>query len=184
MVVHRPERRNSFQNHWDLAPEESASLPRPAASRYRALPPQLSFCRDRELNARNRRNLNLEKGWIRNKELLATLCPKRYPDPTVEPESPENALGTNFQTLPGPENHGSIPEIPLQLPFPMVRKTPALGPTAGTDLPVVLSVRAVQPESVDSDKCVSLGSRKLASNDTMPKQLRNQLLTLAGGRPA
>jgi hypothetical protein len=102
------------------------------------------------------------------------------PHSTAEPEILENASETGLRTLPGAENHGSIPEIRFQHPFPKPRKILALRPTPGTNYPVVLSVRAVQPESLDSYKRASLDTREFASIDTVPKQLRNQLLTLAG----
>jgi hypothetical protein len=159
-------------------------LPQPASSQHQALPRRLSFCRDRELNARNRTSLSLEKGWILSDEPFATLCPKQSPDPTAEPENLENALETNFRTLPGLENRGCIPEILFQHPFPSLRKILAPHPTGGTNFPVVLSVRAVKLESLDSDKRASLDSREFASTVPMPKQLHSRLLTLAGCHPA
>jgi len=111
-------------------------------------------------------------------------CSQELPDSTAEPETLENAFGTGLRTLPGPENHGSIPEILFHPPFPRPGKILALRPVAGTDFLVVLSVRAVQPESLDSYKRASPDTREFASIDTMPNQLRNQSLTLAGCHPA
>lgn len=100
------------------------------------------------------------------------------------PGNRENALKTNFRTLPGLDNHGSIREILFQQSFPMPRKTPAPRPTAGSGFRVFLSVRAGQRESIDSGKRASRETQEFSSTDPIPKQFRNLLRTSVDCHPA
>src|SRR5260370_20561907 len=100
----------------------------------------------------HQRNLNPAMGSIPNSRPFAAVFPSQFPDPSVVRGNRENALETNFRTLPGLDSHGSIRETPFHHSFPMPRKTPAPHPTAGTSFPVFLSVRAEQRERLDSGK--------------------------------
>src|SRR5260221_5723749 len=180
----RPEPGNSFQNRQDPTPGRSAFWPSPASSKHQALPRQLSFCRGKKLHVRNRRNSTPEKGSIPNNGPFAALSSSQFPDPTAVRGNPENALETDFRTLPGLDSHASIRETRFHHSFPMPRKTPAPHPTAGTSFPVFLSVRAAQRKSLDSGKRATPETQEFASTDPIPRQLRNQLRTPVDCHPA
>src|SRR5258708_13878961 len=91
-------------------------------------------------------------GSIPNNGPFAAVFPSQFPDPTVGRGNRENALETNFRTLPGLDSHGSIRETPFHHSFPMPRKTPAPHPPAGTSFPVFLPFRADHREPLDSAK--------------------------------
>src|SRR5260370_38217344 len=171
-VERRPEPGNSFQNRWDPSPGQRASWPSPGSSRHQALRRRLSFCRGRDLHVRNQRNLTPEMGSIPNNGPFAAVFPSQFPDPTVGRGNRENALETNFRTLPGLDSHGSIRETPFHHSLPMPRKTPALHPTAGTSFPVFLSVRAEQRGSLDSGKRATPETPEPPSTDPLPTPLR------------
>src|SRR5712672_1878243 len=180
----RPEPGNSFQIRWVPTPGRRASWPSPGSSKHQALRRRLSFCRGRERHVRNQRNSTPEMGSIPNNGPFAALSLSQFPGPTAVRGNRENALETNFQTLPDLDSHGSIRETLFHHSFPMPRKTPAPRPTVGTSFPVFLSVRAEQRESLDSGKRATQETQEFASTDPIPKQLRNQLRSSVDCHPA
>src|SRR3982074_1625685 len=180
----RPEPGNSFQSRWDPTPGRRASWPSPVSSKHQALRRWLSFGRGRELHVRNQRNLTPERGYIPNHGPFAALSSSQFPDPTAVRGNRGNALETNFRTLPVLDSHGSIRDTRFQHSFPMPCKTPAPHPTAETSSPVFLSVRAEQPESLDSGKRATPETHEFASPDPIPRQLRIRLRIPVGYRPA
>src|SRR4029077_6453891 len=179
-VERRPAPGNSFQNRWDQPPGRSAFSPSPGSSEHEALRRRLSFCLGRELHVRNQRNLTREMGSIPNNGPFAALSSSQSPDPTAVRGNRENALETDFRTLPGLDSHGSIRETLFRHSFPTPRKTPAPHPTAGTSSPVFLSVRAEQPESLDSGKRATPETQEFAATDPIPRQLRIRLRSSVG----
>src|SRR5260221_12980065 len=123
-------------------------------------------------------------GSIPSNGPFAALSSRQFPDPTVARGNSENALETNFRTLPGLDSHGSIRETLFRHSFPMSRKNPAPHPIAGTSFPVFLSVRAEQRESLGSGKRADPETQGSASTDPMPRQLRIRLRISVGCRPA
>ncbi len=181
---HPPERRNSFRNRRDPLPRRKASWPSPGASTRQALLQRLSFCRGKELRVRNQRNLDPERGSIPSEEPFAALCSRQSPDPTAASENRENALETDFRTLQVLDSRGSIRESLGRHFFPRPGKILGPHPSAGTSFPVLLSVLVEQRESLDSGRHTTLDAPGFASTDPTPKQLRNQLRTLARSHPA
>src|SRR5260221_13764739 len=123
-------------------------------------------------------------GSIPSNGPFAALSSRQFPDPTVARGNRENALETNFRTLPGLDSHGSIRETLFHHSFPMPRKTPAPHPTAGRSFPVFLSVRAERRESLDFRKRAIRETQEFASADLIPKQIPNQLRAPVGCHPA